>query len=176
MISAQSLNDSVRSIFVKSDIGFLVGTVNSEMKAPFSFMTSLNYKAGKKIYIGAGTGLEFFQNTYVPVYLVITTKPFSRSILFSISGGYTIPLSREATFNDGYNYKFFEGYFINPEISYFFSKKDNLHAFVIAIGYRYQRTDAKRLESELHYYYPYHDYSLITVLNRFSIRFGYLFY
>ncbi|MEJ5264267.1 MAG: hypothetical protein WHT29_03030 [Bacteroidales bacterium] len=177
-VNGQTSTDSLSPIFLKSNIGFLIGNVESEMKAPFSFMSDFNIKVSKNVHVGMGTGIEFFQTTYVPVYLATYLKPFARNVVFSVAGGYTFPLNRRVTFNDGYDYKFYEGYFVNPEISYIFHSTANQHAFMIGIGYRYQRTSAKRLERENidWNYYPYYDYMLITVLNRFSLRIGYLFF
>lgn len=178
VINGQTPEDTLPSLYLKSNIGFLIGNVESEMKAPFSFMSDFNVRASKVFHAGMGCGLEFFQTTYIPVYLVISAKPFARHIVFSCAGGYTFPLNSRVTFKDGYDYRFSTGYFVNPEITYIFREPGNRHAFVIGVGYRYQRTDAKRIEPNNNYmpFYPYYDYTLITVLNRFSIRLGYMFF
>lgn len=179
IIHGQALVDSLPRAYLKSNIGFLVGTVESEMKAPFSFMSDYNFRATKMLHLGMGAGIEFYQTTYIPFFLTASVKPFSRNVIFSCAGGYTLPLNNRVTFNDGYDYKFSAGYFFNPEISYVFHKTGNRQSFVVGIGYRYQRTDAKRLErddSVYRLYYPYYDYTLITVFNRFSFRLGYLFF
>jgi len=178
VVNGQTPSDSLPAVYLKSNIGFLVGTVESEMKAPFSFMSDFNVSVSRTLQLGMGSGIEFFQTTYIPVYLIASAKPFSRNVVFSCSGGYSFPLNSRATFNDGYDYRFSGGYFFNPEISYIFRKAGSHQAFIVGIGYRYQRTDAKRLERNIneYIYYPYYDYTLITVLNRFSIRLGYLFF
>ncbi|MGC8825009.1 MAG: hypothetical protein ACP5PZ_10530 [Bacteroidales bacterium] len=177
-INGQTPEDTLPSLYLKSHIGFLIGTVESEMKAPFSFMSDINVRASKVLHAGMGSGLEFFQTTYIPIYLVISAKPFTRHIVFFCSGGYTFPLNKRVNFKDGYNYQFSAGYFVNPELTYIFCKPVNRHAFLVGIGYRYQRTDAKRLEPTNNYwpYNPSYDYTLITVLNRFSLRVGYIFF
>lgn len=177
-IIGQTPEDTLPSSYVKSNIGFLIGTVESEMKAPFSFQTDFNMSVSKAIHAGMGCGLEFFQTTYIPVYLVISAKPFSRNIVFSCSGGFTFPLNSRVHFKDGYDYRYYAGYFVNPELTYIFRKPGNRHGFLVGVGYRYQHTDAKRIEPNNNYwpYYPSYDYTLITVLNRFSLRLGYIFF
>jgi hypothetical protein len=168
--------DSLRKSYLFCDAGFLIGTVTNDMKAPFSFLTTYNFQLVKSLYFGIGTGLEFFQMTYIPLIADIRISPANTNVSFYFQGGLTFPMNEKGDLQD-VEYKFKRGFLINPGISYTFSGQ-NSNEFVISIGYRYQVTDAERVEqTEPQYYYPYYsdDYSIITRLNRFSLRFGYRF-
>ena len=164
-------NDSLKTINVLCDLGFLVGSIENEMKAPLSFMARINYRISKQFYFGLGSGLEFFQMTYVPVYAELRFKPESSRVSIFFQGGETFPFNSKGNINSA-EYKYKRGYFINPGISYTFDYKSDA-AFIISIGYRYQKTDASLITSPQYYYS--NDYSVITRLNRFSIRLGYIF-
>jgi|GEM_PF-2464477 len=160
--------DSLKNRFLQTDIGFLVGTTENEMKAPLSFLTSLNVPLFNKIYGGIATGFEFYQMTYIPVIIDIRYKPFLRGFALYFQSGYTMPINKKGTISD-YKYEFEPGFLINPGVSYTFMANHGT-AFTISVGYRYQKTIAKQLDR-----YYNDDYQRIDILSRMNLRFGYSF-
>lgn len=66
--------DSVRNRFLIADMGFLVGTTDNEMKAPLSILAVFDLPIYRNLYAGIGSGLEFFEITYIPVIAEIRYK------------------------------------------------------------------------------------------------------
>ena len=161
--------------FVQSNIGFLVGNVDNEVKAPMSFLISGHRKFCKSTFFGFGTGLEFSQSTYIPFIFEIRYCAYKQGLSYFLKIGYTTPLEEKIKIN-GQSYTQSPGNLINPGIAYTFASNEKT-AFTVSIGYRYQKTDAKLDTDQPNYYYSYqNNYSLITQLNRFEIRFGYTFW
>jgi len=74
----------------------LLGNSGNSQKAPFSFTTSFNYKVIDKLYVGAGLGAEFLDETYMPAFAQIQYKfrqtgftPF-----VNLQVGYQVPLEK----------------------------------------------------------------------------------
>jgi hypothetical protein len=167
--------DSLKQNYLQSDIGFMIGTVANEMKAPLSFLTSYNFQLTNSLFWETGTGLEFYQMTYIPVITGLRIAPLYSNFSIYFQGGLTFPINEKGTINQ-VEYKFKYGYLINPGISYTFRNTEKAE-FVISLGYRFQKTDAERVTPDASSYYdPYNrEYSIITKLNRFSLRLGYKF-
>lgn len=160
--------DTLVKHFLQTDIGFLVGTTENEMKAPLSFLASWNIPLFYKIYGGIATGFEFYQMTYIPVLVDIRYKPYFRGLAIYVQSGYTMPINKKGTILD-YKYEFEPGFLINPGVSYTFMANHGT-AFTISLGYRYQKTFARQLDR-----YYNDDYQRIDILNRMDLRFGYSF-
>jgi hypothetical protein len=160
--------DSTRNKYLIADMGFLVGTTNNDMKAPLSILAVYDVPIYNKVYAGIGTGLEFFEMTYIPVIAELRFKRRTIGPSIYFQAGYTMPIKKEGTV-DNSKYSFEPGILINPGISYTFGFSQGT-AFTISIGYRYQKTSAKQLER-----YYNDDYLRIDKLNRMNLRFGYSF-
>jgi hypothetical protein len=85
---------SVHGYFNHTDLGFLIGSGNNEKDVVFSVQMVNGYKFRRKYYPGIGTGIEFYEQAYVPVYadfkyvlLNHRVSPFLRG-----SAGYSISL------------------------------------------------------------------------------------
>lgn len=90
-------------LFVRSEIGVLAGSEQNSQTAPFTFSASLNYLVQPKLAVGAGFGLEFLKETYLPVFLNVEYKfrdAFSTPYVF-LKTGYQLPLeeSREVYYS-----------------------------------------------------------------------------
>lgn len=174
---AQEINDSNNNFkhkkgFIIADIGLLVGTVANEMKAPLTYLMSYNYPVYKSFHLGLGSGLEFYQMTYVPVLGEVRYKPRETGLAVYFQGGYAIPINEKATMEQG-EFKFKPGVLFNPGISYTFPTTHKA-AFTISIGYRYQKNESERINDPNRNYY-YREYQLINQMNRFNVRIGYTF-
>ena len=165
-IDTATTNEKLRFLLV--DIGFLIGTVDNQTKAPLSFNAVLDLPVTDQIFMGLGSGIEFYHQTYIPFIADIRYKPANRGLAIYIQSGITIPIDRNGTDNN-LKYYYNNGFLINPGFTYTFIQK-NETAFTISIGYRYQKTTRKQLER-----YYNDDYTLSDELNRFVLRFGYTF-
>ena len=58
----------------RTEVGVLAGNSDNSQSAPFSFSTSANYTFIPKFSTGAGVGLEFLKETYLPVFLNLEYK------------------------------------------------------------------------------------------------------
>jgi len=57
-----------QNYFFDTSMGVLIGNSGNGQKAPFSFMASFNHRVIDKLYLGAGLGTEFFDESYMPVF------------------------------------------------------------------------------------------------------------
>ncbi len=85
---------SVRGYFNHTDLGFLIGSGNNDRNVIFGFQMINGYKLGKRYYPGIGTGIEFYDQAYVPLFADFKyflgdqrVSPFLRG-----KAGYTLPV------------------------------------------------------------------------------------
>jgi len=178
-------NDKIADsrFFFRTEIGLLVGNADNSQSAPFSFTSSVNYSITKQFFVGAGTGIEFLKESYLPVFLNLEYKlrDSYSSPYFFIKAGYQVPLeeSREVYYDDYYPvWSSFQpwprqtpesldargGLLINPGIGY---QRMFSHGFGMsfAFGYQFHR---------LHYTGE-NDYGLDIDYNRLTIKLGIIF-
>lgn len=173
---------NTRKLFVHAELGVLAGNSENSQSAPLSVSGSLNYAVLPNFSAGAGIGVEFLKESYLPVFLNMEYK-FRESVstpyLF-LKGGYQVPLeeSREMYYNvypawnsiwpgpapDYENLDPKGGILFNPGIGYlhYFSPGFGMS---VAFGYQFNRL---HYESE-------NDYGLDIDYNRLSIKIGILF-
>ncbi|MDD3962679.1 MAG: hypothetical protein PHT77_12555, partial [Bacteroidales bacterium] len=91
-----------------TEMGFLAGPISNTRPAPFTILNINGIQIRPLFKVGAGIGIEFIEETYMPVLLDLrydlrTTK-FSPFIGFQ--AGYNIALSKETTIFPNYLYDF----------------------------------------------------------------------
>ena len=170
--------------FFDTSMGVLLGNSGNNQSAPFSFTSSLNYKFIDKLYLGAGLGAEFFDESYMPVFGQIHYKfrdtrftPF-----FNLQAGYEIALedgnrqhysdlysSRSSTYvypypNNSEKLNAEGGLLINPSIGFERFTSDNFGWF-FSFGYRYHQLN----------YTGDKGYKLETNFSRLSLKIGFIF-
>lgn len=136
--------------------GLMVGAGGNEHEAPFSFLTSVMYRFRPKLQAGVGSGIEFFNETTLPLFAEINyflyNKPVSPYIF--AMGGYAIALENrnQSAYNDPIDSKGGELYGAGFGLKFALRNGSSL---IIQTGYRLQmlRYDAKS------YYYNYPLYS-----------------
>jgi hypothetical protein len=87
---------------LRTEIGVLAGNSGNSQSAPFSFSSALNYSILPKLSAGAGIGLEFLKETYLPAFVNIEYKvrnSYSTPYLF-LKTGYEMPIEES---NEIYN-------------------------------------------------------------------------
>ena len=136
--------------------GLMVGAGGNEHEAPFSFLTTVMYRFHPKLQAGVGSGVEFFNETTLPLFSEINyflyNKPVSPYIF--AMGGYALALENrnQSAYNNPIDSKGGELYGAGLGLKFALRNGSSL---IIQTGYRLQmlRYDAKS------YYYNYPLYS-----------------
>ena len=169
--------------FFDTSMGVLIGNSGNSQKAPFSFMTSFNYKVVDKLYLGAGLGTEFFNESYMPVFGQFRYKFRETRFtpIVNLQVGYQLPLEKESreNFNNyyvDYSSSYWPGYqtnqrlkteggfLINPSIGFQQFTSDNFGWF-FTVGYRHHQLN----------YSGDNGYKLETNFSRLSLKIGFIF-
>lgn len=96
--------DTTKSkIFVVAESGIMIGNTSDGEEAKLMFHTMLSYPISDKVYIGFGAGVEFLNETHVPVFVKAEYK-FRNSRLtpfLFLKAGYQIPVENSRTYYSG---------------------------------------------------------------------------
>jgi hypothetical protein len=170
-------------IFSLSEIGILAGNPDNSQSAPLTMGSSLNYTFWKNLSAGAGVGVEFLKETYLPasVNLMYRLRDTRFSPYAILQAGYQIPIedSRTLYYNVVPDYISSRviwpgpwpisqtpmtakgGFLLNPAIG-FINYSRSGYGFSMSVGYRFHR---------LRYSGDY-DYNLDVDFNRLSLKLG----
>ena len=169
--------------FILSEAGILSGNPDNSQPAPLVLGTQLNYTFWKNLSAGAGAGLEFLKETYLPVTANLLCK--FRNTSFTpyavMQAGYQIPLedSRTLYYDIVPDYvssrviwpwpvtqtpmKAKGGLLFNPAVGFMKHSRSG-YGFSLAVGYRFHRL---RYSGE-------GDYNLDVDFNRLSVKLGFI--
>lgn len=172
-----------QNYFFDTSVGVLVGNSGNGQKAPFSFMASFNYRVVDKLYLGAGLGTEFFDESYMPVFgqLQYRLRDTRFTPFFNLQVGYQVAIedgNRENYINyysssSSYYYPYPQttgklnaegGLMINPSFGFQRSVSENFGWF-LSFGYRHHQLN----------YSGNNGYKLETNFSRLSLKFGFIF-
>ena len=175
------VNTSKSPIFIRTEIGVLIGNSENSQSAPLSLTSSVNYSIDKHFSVGAGVGVEFLKETYLPVFVNFEYKfrdSYSTPYLF-LKTGYQVPLeeSREV-YDDMY---WARSYMPWPNNSQ--EPMDTKGGFMINPGAGYQRMFSSGFGMSFAFGYQFHrlhysgknDYGLDIDYNRLTIKLGIIF-
>lgn len=171
-----------KNYFFDTSMGVLVGSSGNNHSAPFSFMTSVNFKVKGNLYAGAGLGAEFLDESYMPAFAQVQYK--FRDTKFTpfvnLQVGYQVPLEdanrSQATIYYDYSSSYYPypqnsgklnadgGFMISPSIGFQRFTSDNFGWF-FSFGYRYHQLNYTRDN----------DYKLETNYSRLSLKIGFIF-
>jgi hypothetical protein len=170
-----------QGFFFDTSMGALIGNSNNAQEAPFSFMSSLNVRVLGNVYLGAGVGAEFLQETYMPAFgqLQIRFRDTRFTPFINLQAGYQLPLEDAKSYQPVY-YDYTSsiwpypqynteldaegGYMINPSIGFHRFSSNNFGWF-FSFGYRYHQLN----------YTGENGYKLETNLSRLSLKVGFIF-
>ena len=175
-------NNSKSKIFIRTEVGVLLGNSNNSQSAPLSLTSSINYSINPKYSVGAGVGVEFLKESYMPIYMNFEYKfreSYSTPYLF-LKAGYQIPLeeSREI---------YYDAYPIwmssRPWPNNTQEPMDNRGGILINPGIGYQRIFSSGFGMSFAFGYQFHrlhykgknDYGLDIDYNRLTIKLGIIF-
>lgn len=167
--------------FFDMSVGVLAGNASNDRDAPFTFMTSGNYRVADKLWVGAGTGVEFLSESYLPAFgqLSYHFRNDRFSPFFSFQAGYLFPMEKEQSVYSINSHPYYDYYpypqnngnlsteggaFFSPSIGFRSTTSENFGWF-FSFGYRYYQlkysgSNAYRLESNS---------------NRLALRIGFIF-
>ncbi len=173
--------------FNLTELGFLAGNFSNATRAPFSMININSWKFSNGMTTGIGVGVEFSNETYLPVvadirYYLREKRPLP---FVSFQAGYSFPLGGSyaqtmyaindlrvspmiypgpipTTANDPLSAK--GGFLLNPGIGIQAPLNENL-SMTFSMGYRWMRYRYSRPD----------DYKLDIDFNRLSLKIGLLF-
>jgi hypothetical protein len=179
------LDFPVSKWFNISEIGLMIGDPNDSQSAPAVFSSTLYRQAWKNFYAGAGIGVEFYKESYLPASLNLMYK--LRNTRFTpiavVKGGYAIPVgeSRSLYYQVVPDYVYSSdlmwpgswpqsqskldakgGFFVEPSLGFIRQSASGL-GFTMSFGYRFNRLN----------YSGENDYRLFIDYNRFLIKMGF---
>jgi len=167
--------------FFDTSLGVLIGNSANSHDAPFSFMISMNYKLTDRLFLGAGLGAEFLDESYMPSYGQIQYKfretRFTPFVNFQV--GYMVPLEDGNHYqniyyaNNSYYYPGQQnnqklnaegGMFFNPSIGFQCFTSENFGWF-FSFGYRHHQLNFSGENA----------YKLESNYSRLSLKIGFIF-
>lgn len=173
-------NESSKRFFNLTEIGLLPGNANNRYDAPFIFHTSLNYNLRKNLSAGVGVGVEFYEETYMPVTANLLYRFSNRGVtpFVMLQGGYQIPIEGSRKYANqivpmvaplwGGDYYYSPvkldakgGFMMNPSAG-IFVRLNAAMDLALSMGYRYHRLN----------YSSGADYVLDVDYNRLSFKLG----
>lgn len=169
--------------FNLTEVGVLAGNPENSQSAPLLLGSSFNYTFRKNLSAGAGVGIEFLKETYMPVTANLLYK--LRDTRFTpyvmLQAGYQVPVEGSRTLYYDVVPSFVSsrmiwpgpwpsqqepleargGLLFNPAVG-FFSHTRSGYGFSMSVGYRFHRL---RYDGE-------NDYNLDIDFNRLSVKLG----
>lgn len=177
--STSTFNQIRTGYFNLTEAGILTGNSNNKFDTPFSLMNIIGWQCRNGFSVGAGAGVEFFNETYLPVVADFRyyLKRQGVSPFLGIQGGYSFALDQP---DKQYVYQIYNiwpgpsgntfdikaegGYLINPSVGFCTLLSENL-ALTFSAGYRFMR----------HRYSREDNYKIDIGYNRLSLKIGLLF-
>jgi len=173
------------SYFNLSEVGILAGNSNDKYAAQLSLMNISGWQFKKHFSMGAGAGVEFFSETYLPVVadLRYSFNLNGMNPFIGLQTGYSFAITKpDSAYTHYYDElsnsfgpppgKYIEvkakgGFLINPFVGFCTALSENL-ALTFSVGYRIMH---------LHYSkeYPYENFKFYSDNNRLSLKMGLIF-
>jgi len=171
-----------QNYFFDTSMGVLLGNSGNNKSAPFTFMSSLNYRILDQLYVGAGLGAEFFDESYMPVFgqLQYKFRDTKFTPFFNLQAGFEVALEdgNRQHYTNYYSasssYAYYPytseklnaegGFMINPSIGFQRFASDNFGWF-FSFGYRHHQLN----------YSGEKGYKLETNFSRLSLKIGFIF-
>jgi sRNA-binding regulator protein Hfq len=166
--------------FAECSAGVLLGSADNKKQSPFSIDFSANLQMLPGLYAGLGTGVDFLEESFLPVFVNLEYhfRPAYVTPFIGMKGGYLFPLEDDV-YDDG-TYMLYDyynslpwypqsldnkgGIMLNPSVG-FISRINGHLGLSLAFGYRFSQVKYKGEEH----------YEIETNYNRLSIRLGILF-
>ena len=156
--------------FNRTDLGVLIGSGSNDKNLIFGVQMVNGYKINNRIYPGLGTGLEFFDQAFLPLYADVSYYFLNRSVSPFIRGsfGYTLPLE-DPIEDRGTNIDSQGGCMVAMGVGTSVRISQN-NALNISLIYRFQNLRSVQTQE-----WNPEKITLDTQYNRIAIRIGFLF-
>ena len=181
--TTNAFNQIRTGYFNLTEAGVFVGNSNNKYSSPFSMMNISGWQFNNRFSVGAGAGVEFFSETYLPVVADFrySLKRQGLTPFFGLQGGYSFSLDkpdkqyvyggylsyssiwRNPTV-DALEIKAKGGFLVNPFVGFSTPLGENL-ALTFSAGYRIMRQRYTREDN----------YLIDIDYNRLSLKIGLLF-
>lgn len=169
-------------LFYRTEIGVLAGNSENSQSAPFSFTASANYLVLPKFSAGAGFGVEFLKESYLPVFANFEYKmrnSVSTPYLF-LKAGYQVPIEESRTVYYDI-YPAWSSIWPNPD--QWNSGMDAKGGLLLNPGLGYHRMFSSTFGMSFAFGYQFHrlgfsgenDYRLEIDYNRLTVKLGIIF-
>lgn len=153
--------------------GVLAGAQNNDLKAPFSFNILANYTVDVQNIVSLGTGVEFLNSTFTPLFFEYRRLMNEKRItpFIFLRGGALCHLGGNGDIDDSNQYNYREYYKggascgIGTGISWARDENETYLSF----GYRYAQTSYRQTD------YNHVTYTYKNSYNRLEIKFGFKF-
>lgn len=177
----QKTADVSNYFFIDNSIGFLVGNSGNNQKAPFTFMSSVNFRLTENVFAGFGLGAEFLDESYMPAFgqLQYRFRNSNFTPFVNLQLGYMVALE-EGNKENYYNYYSVSsiwpypqqgnklsadgGLMFSPSVGFQKFTSDNFGWF-FSFGYRHHKLN----------YSGENEYKLETNYSRLSLKIGFIF-
>lgn len=169
----------------RAELGLLVGSSGNSQSAPFSFSTALNYEIIPKLSVGAGIGLEFLKETYLPAFVNVEYKLRNSwsTPYFFLKTGYEVPLEESNEIYYSVQPYYYDSFMPWPYPNNYNQSLDTKGGFMINPGLGYQRLFSSGFGMSFAFGYQFHrlsysgenDYQLDIDYNRLTIKLGFIF-
>ncbi len=177
---------SYSPLILRTEIGVLAGNSGNSQTAPFSFSSALNYSVLPKLSVGAGIGLGFLKETYLPAFVNIEYKlrnSYSTPYVF-LKTGYQVPLEDSHEIYYGVQPYYYDSFMPWPYPNNNNQKLDPKGGILVNPGIGYQRIFSSGFGMSFAFGYQFHrlsykgenDYQLDIDYNRLTIKLGVIFY
>lgn len=171
-----------KGYFFDCSAGVIAGSSNNNKSAPFMFSASFNYELTNRLYAGAGMGIEFWDESYMPVFLNINYlfRETRFTPFFGLQAGYLIGLEdASGYYSYGGYYDYLSssiypsnggplnsegGFMINPQFGFQSMINPNL-GWTFSFGYRFHKFN----------YSGENEYEKEYNFNRLTLKLGIIF-
>lgn len=169
--------------FYHVEIGVLAGNSGNSQSAPFSSSLAMNYKVFPLFSAGAGLGVEFLKETYLPLLanLEFKFRNYRSSPYLFLKAGYQLPLGEsQQVYYD--IYPMWSSYWPYPD--YQNKPLDTKGGILLNTGLGYERMFSQGFGMSFAFGYQFHrlhytgenEYALNIDYNRLTIKLGIIFY
>ena len=170
------------SLFYRTEMGLLLGNSQNSQSAPFSFSGSVNYVVTPNFSAGLGFGVEFFKESYLPVFLNLEYKIRNNytTPYFFLKTGYEVALEDGGAVYYDY-YPAWSSYWPGP--IYNQESMNSKGGFLINPGVGFMRMFSPAFGMSMAFGYQFHrlhytaedDYGLDIDYNRLTLKVGIIF-
>jgi len=171
-----------QNYFFDTSMGVLIGNSGNGQKAPFSFMASFNHRVIDKLYLGAGLGTEFFDESYMPVFgqVQYRFRDTKFTPFFNLQVGYEVGLEDGISLNYTNFYPQYSDYRPNQQTG---EKLNAKGGFLINPSFGFQQNTSNNFGWFFSFGYRHHQlnysdgigYKLETNFSRLSLKIGFIF-